>query len=64
MENVYNTSKAASRELVDSLLGGSVLNYVGHRVYVRKASLAARRTKKSVEIVEIFKRQELAGGQE
>ena len=27
----YNTSKAASRELVDSLLGGSILNYVGHR---------------------------------
>ena len=30
-ESAYNTSKAASRELVDSLLGGSVLNYVGHR---------------------------------
>ena len=25
-ESEYNTSKAASRELVDSLLGGSVLN--------------------------------------
>ena len=41
-ECVYNTSKAASRELVDSLLGGSVFNYVGHRACVRKASLAAR----------------------
>ena len=30
-ECAYNTSKAASSELVDSLLGGSVLNYVGHR---------------------------------
>ena len=30
-ESAYNTSKAASRELVDSLLGGSILNYVGHR---------------------------------
>ena len=30
-ECAYNTSNAASRELVDSLLGGSVLNYVGHR---------------------------------
>ena len=29
-ESSYKTSKAASRELVDSLLGGSVLNYVGH----------------------------------
>ena len=30
-ESAYNTFKAASRELVDSILGGSVLNYVGHR---------------------------------
>ena len=30
-ESAYNTSKAASRELVDSLLGGSALDYVGHR---------------------------------
>ena len=36
-ESAYNTSKAASRELVDSLIGGSVLNYVGHRACVRKA---------------------------
>ena len=26
-ESAYNTYKAASRELVESLLGGSVLNY-------------------------------------
>ena len=38
VESVYNTSKEAIRELVDSLLGGSVLNYVGHRACVRKAS--------------------------
>ena len=37
-ESAYNTSKASSRELVDSLLVGSVLNYVGHRACVRKAS--------------------------
>ena len=30
-ESAYNTSEAASRELVDSLLGGSALDYVGHR---------------------------------
>ena len=30
-ESAYNNSKSASRDLVDSLLGGSVLNYVGHR---------------------------------
>ena len=30
-ESAYNTSKAASRELVDSILRGTVLNYVVHR---------------------------------
>ena len=30
-ESAYNTSKAASRELLDSLIGSSVLNCVGHR---------------------------------
>ena len=34
----YNTSKAASGELVDSLLGGTVLNYVGHRACIRRTS--------------------------
>ena len=34
----YNTSKADSRELVDSLLGVSALNYVVHRhAYVKQA---------------------------
>ena len=41
-ESAYNTSKADSRELVESLLGGSVLNYVGHMACVRKASQTAR----------------------
>ena len=30
-KSAYNTSKVASRELVDSLLGGSALKYVGRR---------------------------------
>ena len=46
----YNTSKADSGELVVSILGGSVLNYVDHKACVRIASLAARQTKKSVEL--------------
>ena len=56
-ESAYNTSKAASRELLDSLLGGSVLNYVGHSSCVRRASQTARRTKMSVELAEVFRRQ-------
>ena len=54
-EIAYNNSKAARGELVDSLLGGSVLNYVGHRACVRKASQTARRTKMSVELAEVFR---------
>ena len=64
VEIAYNTSKADSRELVDSLLGGSVLNYVGHRACVRKASQTSRITKISVELADIFKRQDQAGVQE
>ena len=63
-ESAYNTSKVASKELVDSLLGGSILNYVGHRSCIRKAIQTARLSKISVELAEIFKRQELVGGQD
>ena len=63
-ECAFNTSKAASRELVDSLLGGSVLNYVGHRACVRKASQKARLSRRSIELADIFKRKEQAGEQE
>ena len=63
-ETAYNTSKAASREQVDSLLGGYALNYVGHRACVRKASLAARRAKMHVYLGELARGKELAGGQE
>ena len=63
-DSAYNTSKVASRELVDSLLGGSVLNYVGHRACIRKASQTARKTNMYVELGEFFSRQELSGSQE
>ena len=49
-ENAYNTFKAASGELVDYFLRGFALNYVGYRVCVRKASLAARCDKMHVEL--------------
>ena len=42
-ESAYNTYKAVSGELVDSLLGGSALNYVGHRASVRGESAGARK---------------------
>ena len=63
-ESAYNTSKADNGELVYSLLGGSALNYVGRRACVHKSSLAERRAKMHVELGELAKRKELAGGQE
>ena len=54
----------ASGELVDSLLGGFVLNYVGHRACVHKSSLAARRAKMHIELREVDRRKELSGVQE
>ena len=38
VESAYNTSKAASGELVDFILGGTALNDIGHRACVRGAS--------------------------
>ena len=51
-------------ELVDSILVGSALNYVGRRACVRKASLVARRAKMHVDLGEMSRQKELAGGQE
>ena len=50
--------------MVDSLLGGSVLNYVSHRACVRKARQSARLSKRIVEMSELFERQEQASRQE
>ena len=60
VQSSYSTSKASIRELVDSLIGGSALNYIGHRVCVRKASLAARHTKIHVELGELTRQKDLA----
>ena len=49
-ESAYNTSKASSGELVDSLLEGSALNCVGHRACVHEASLASRRANMHVDL--------------
>ena len=62
-ESAYNISNAASGELVDSILGGSDLNYVGHRACVRKASLAARCAKMHVDLGELARKKEFAEGQ-
>ena len=63
-EIAYNTSKYARRELVGSLLGGTILNYVGHRACVRKASQTERRHNMCVELGEVARQKKQAGGQE
>ena len=63
-KSAYNTSKVASGELVNSLFGGSALNYVGHRACVCRSSLAERREKMHVELGELSRQKELTGGQE
>ena len=60
---MYSTSKADSGELLDSLLGGSNLNYVGHRACVHGASAAARIERNYVELEELDRQKELSGGQ-
>ena len=52
-ESEFNTSKAASRELVYSLLEGTALNYVGHRACVLRASAGARKDQKQVEMADL-----------
>ena len=64
VKSAYNNSKAANGKLVYSLLGGSTLNYVGHRACVRGASAAARRERNQVELAEMAIQKELAGDQE
>ena len=56
VESAYNTSKADSGEPVDSLLGASALNYVGHRACVRRE--VARKESKRLELAELASAQE------
>ena len=49
---------------MDSLLGGSALNYIGHRACVRRASAGASREMKLVELGDMDRKKELAGGQD
>ena len=59
-ESAYNTSKADSEELIDSLLVGSSLNYVGHKACIHGASVSARKNRKNVEMSEIARQKDLA----
>ena len=53
VEIAYNISKSVSGELIDSLSGGSALNYIGHRACVYGASVGARKDRNHVELAEL-----------
>ena len=63
-ESSYNISKSANGELVESLLRGSNLNYVGHRACVRWAGMGAIKERKNVELVGLDRQKEILGGHE
>ena len=62
-ESAYNTYKAASRELVDSFLGGSSLNCVGHRACICGASAVESKERKHVEMADLARQKEITGDQ-
>ena len=64
MESAYNTSKEASGELVEYLLGGTALNYLGHMSCIHGAIVGTRKERKQVEMAELSRRKELSGGQD
>ena len=61
---MYNTYNATIRELAASLLGGTALNYVGHRACVCGISAEERKERKHGELEEQARPKELAVGQE
>ena len=64
VESLYNTSKAASGELVDYLLEGSALKYVVHRECVRRSNSGARKERKHVELADMVRPNNLSSDQE
>ena len=64
VESAYNTSKADSGELVESILGGSTLYYVGHMSCVGGESTGVSKERIHVELMEPSRRKYLADGQE
>ena len=50
--------------MLDSLLGGTNLNYVGHRAYICREIMGTRKERKHVDMAELARQNELSGGQE
>ena len=63
-DSAYNIYKTDSGELVNSLLGGPALNYVGLRACMCRESAGEKKEQKHVEMADLDRRKELAGGHE
>ena len=61
---MYNTSKVASGKLVGSLLGGTALNYIGHKACVCGVFMGARKDWQPTEMVDLDIKKDLAGVQD
>ena len=62
VERVYNTSKAASKVLVGSLLGGTDLNCVVHKGCIRRDSPAGQNQRGLAENAVLSRRKDLEDG--
>ena len=60
--HAYNASKASSEFLLGSLPGGTDLNYVANKGYVRQASDDRPKQREFLETVGLTRRKELADG--
>ena len=64
MESVYNIYKSTIGELLGYLLGGTSINYIGHRACVCGASVGAHKEQNYLYMAELARQKDLAGGQE
>ena len=62
-ECAYNISKAASEVLLDSLLGGTNLNYIAHKGCVCRESADGQKKRDFWETQVLTRRKELADGE-
>ena len=63
-ESAYNTSKEACGEPLGSLLGGTDLNYVGHREYICGTSAGELNEREWSKIADMVRQKELVVGKE
>ena len=61
-ERTYNTYKSAREVLVGSLLGGTDLNYVAHKFFVRRPSADGLKQREFLEMTAMTRRKDLADG--